>query len=442
MKTHKTRNWGLSILYILLFLAVFIPLLDTAAAPHHYGTELTETGTNDSAHTIFTNPGENSSTMMNISFATPVGTTAIVEVYEDMDTLRFPSEGVRCETFDSIYSQLKDGRNIYERHIFDKHDVVLRGLKPDTQYSYSIVTDSAGFKERSERHEFKTAGAKVWKAAIIGDFHHYSPMWSRLESAMGMLNVLDSVSGGFDWVLTTGDVSSWGGSYNFWTELSEQPAFQNYMWANVQGNHDHATRDKEKSDAFFRDSHAFPHNGYPGQEGVTYWFKYGDVLFLMLNNEAMRGPGHLEETKEWMEKVVHENPSKYIVVVEHSEWLIGTDGKTSNIARFHDLFDKLGVDLAISGNNHAYLRTYPVYEVAAVQPGEGTYYVVTPSSDNDRGRALNPLKANHDIIAQRWSEGKHTVGGMLMDVNDNRIVLTLYDRYGNVQDTFTAPARR
>ena len=110
--------------------------------------------------------------------------------------------------------------------------------------------------------------------------------------------------------------------------------------------------------------------------------------------------------------------------------------------RFRDIFDELGVDLAISGNNHAYLRTLPLRDREPVEPEDGTFYVVTSSSDNNRGRGLKNLVANEDIIAARWSEGATTVGGMLMDVDPNRIVMTLYDRYGDVQDTFTVPAKR
>lgn len=425
----------------LSILILLTPLLCAAGTTKRYGVGLPATGSDKVVHTIFTNPGEDASSSMNISFATPVGTKAVVEVTGAGKTRRYYSHGELCTTFDSISSKLYNGTNVYERHIFDKHVVNLTGLKPNTHYTYSVVADSAATTVYSETHSFKTAGSDSWKAAIIGDFHHYSPMWGRLDAAMGMLEVLDSVSGGFDWILSPGDMCAWGGSYNFWTELSEQPAFKNYMWATVQGNHDHMSRDNEKSDDFFRDSHGNPLNGYFGQEGVAYWFKYGDVLFFMLNNEAMRSRESLAPVFSWMEKVANENPLKYIIVVQHYEWLIGTDGSNSQLDRFRNVFDRMGLDLAISGNNHAYLRTYPLDERSSVEAEEGTFYVVTPSCDDNRGRSLKPIRANEDIIATRWSEGSQTVGGMIMDVNPERIIMTLYDRYGNVQDTFTIPSK-
>lgn len=418
----------------------------------------------NAASVIFTNPAEDCSTSMDISWLTAPGKICKIEVidqtdphtyiydYEEGDG-KYPNdepqavelgyadagaENVQKEY--SIAGSFKDKGNVGG---FEKHGYKLTNLKPDTDYSYRIaVYDKAtGKEEHSETRHFHTAGARAWKAAILGDFHHYAPEPGRLRSAMGMLDVLDNVSGGVDWVLSTGDECGWGGSLSFWNDLSQQPGFKNYMWAAVEGNHDHMDRYKDKTDDFFRDSHYFPLNGYKGQEGVSYWFKYGDVLFLMLNNEAML-TGGTQQPVEWMKSVVRANPSKYIVVVEHHQWLIGTDGSNGQLDRWRKAFDEMGVDLAISGHNHAYIRTYPLYDRQPVEPGKGTVYVVNSSSDNERGRKLGPIVANKNIIADRWSEGKHTVGGMVMDVNPERIAMTLYDREGHVEDTFTVPARR
>ena len=436
---------------------------------------LTANGSPQASNTIFTNPAPNCATSMDISWITLPGKLCKIELIDknDLHTYIFDyePEDVQlsndesnpieieakdapvgtilnadsiCNSFDHIRSKLADNRDIIESHQVERHGYRLSNLKPDTDYSYRILTydKKTGKKEHSETHHFHTAGAKAWKAAVLGDFHHYSPDPHRLASAMNMLNVLDSVGGGISWVLSTGDECAWGGSLNYWTELSEQPGFMNYMWAPVEGNHDSMDEDKDKTDAYFRDAHYFPLNGYPRQQGNSYWFRYGDVLFLMLNNEGMLKGGTFQPAVDWMEKVISENPSKYIVVVEHHQWLIGTDGSNGQLDRWYKVFDRLGVDLAISGHNHAYLRTYPLYDRQPVDAGKGTVYVVNSSSDDCRGRGLKSIKANADLIANRWSEGPHTVGGMLMDVNPQRIQMTLYDRYGKAQDSFKVPSRR
>ena len=452
---------------IWVFISLLLFTFKGKGAETYSETEvLTEYGSTRPAYAIYTNPAPDCSTNMNISWATPPGKKWMIEVTDESDGSAFVYEYddypewevlndslsngkryqfpyiYRCDTFNDIPSKLRDKTSVIEKHIFDKHGYELYDLEPDKDYSYRIITidENSGKEEYSDVYRFRTAGADSWKAAVIGDFHHYSPSWKRLESAMGMVDVLDSVAGGIDWVLSTGDQVAHGGSFNFWTELADQPNYKNYMWASVQGNHDNMASNKKTSDNFFRDSHFFPYNGYDGQGGIAYWFRYGDVLFIMLNNEDMHGDEGLEKAKEWLENVVEENPSKYIVVVSHYQWMLDRESPNCQLERFYDIFDRLGVDLAISGHNHVYRRTFPLKDKQAVEPGEGTYYVVNSSSDNDRGREMNKLGAP-DLIEKRWTEGPHTVGGMIMDVNPQRIEMTLYDRYGELKDHFTVPAK-
>lgn len=387
---------------------------------------------------------------MNVSWATDTMVfQTYIEYAAESDTawsrkrIVFPSETRLSTSFDSIHSKLADNSDVYERHTFKKQGATLTGLRPDTRYVYRVVSRRDGELVKTDRRSFKTAGADSWKAAVIGDYHHYSPLWSRLDNATDMVDVLDSVAGGVDWILSTGDQTAWGASYNYWTELAEQPMYKNFTWGSVEGNHDHWAREKKDySDAYYRDTHFNPMNGYVGQEGIVYWFKWGDVLFVMLNNEAMRNQETLRTALDWMEEVIKKNPARYIVVVEHYEWLIGTNGANSQLDRFAQTFDRLGVDLALSGNNHVYLRTFPLLNRQPVEPGKGTVYVVNSSSDNSRGRDLKPLEANEDIISKRWSEGPKTVGGMVLNVDPMRMVLTLYDRTGEAIDTVVIPARR
>ena len=98
--------------------------------------------------------------------------------------------------------------------------------------------------------------------------------------------------------------------------------------------------------------------------------------------------------------------------------------------------------IKLTNVNTSQRRVFTRSDSAFIAPREDIFFVVTPSSDNNRGRDLKPVTANKDIIAKRWSEGSKTVGGMLMDVNPERIVMSLYDRNGIEQDSFTVPAKR
>lgn len=437
------------IISLLLLSTALLP----AAARERYGTGLDSLGSREPAYTIFTAVGEDASHQASISWAGAPGAAGQFVRYTTADDTAFthartaaPGTVVRCNVYDSVFSKLADNTDVYERHVFDKYGVTLSALQPSTDYIYTVSAPAAdGSLWTSAPRRFRTAPGpdSSWRAAVIGDYHHYSPLWSRIDHAMGMINTLDSVAGGVDWILSTGDQCAWGGSYNYWTELSEQPEYKNYMWAPVQGNHDHMNRQNGRTDDYFRYAWQLPGNGYDGQKGVCYWFRYGDVLFLMLNNEAMRNKETLDKARKWIEQVVKANPSRYIVAVEHYEWIIATDGSDSQLERFADLFTRLGVDLAISGNNHAYLRTFPLNNTSVAAPGQpSTVYVVASSSDNGRGRALKDLVGHQDVIDRRWSEGPHTVGGLILDVNPERMILTLHDRTGAPVDSATIPAAR
>ena len=292
-------------------------------------------------------------------------------------------------------------------------------------------------------YTFKTAGAKEWSACIISDFHNYSPIPGRLEAADKMIGKIKEYDPSMDWVLHLGDICAWGGSYSFWKNLYGMQWFRDYMWAGVNGNHDNMSRKYELTNEYFRNSAAYPLNGYPGEMGVCYWFKYGEALFIMLNNESMRTQEGLEAAQEWFKSVIKSNPSKYIIVCEHYQWFFGTDGADSQIARWSQLFDKYGVDQALAGNNHIYVRTNALYNKEETDGSRGTVYIQTPSSDNERGQAMKPeLTHNKEIIKCRWTEGPKTVGAMSLKVFPTHIELALLDRNGTVIDTATVKAKR
>ena len=101
----------------------------------------------------------------------------------------------------------------------------------------------------------------------------------------------------------------------------------------------------------------------------------------------------------------------------------------------------MGVDLALAGNNHIYVRTDAVYQGVTTNGSTGTVYLQTPSSDNARGRTISTLRDNQDLIKRRWTEGKNTIGALSMEVNPQRILLTLLNRYGEVVDTVSVKAK-
>ena len=399
-------------------------------------------------HSISTCPGEDCSNEMIISWGadTSVQSWLLWSKASDKGWRRAKRENpiwYRTEIYNGKSSKRANNENFFEEVIFNKCRVKLSGLEPNTTYKYMIISSPAGRGTSTGAYTFKTAGAKEWSACIISDFHNYSPIPGRLEAADKMIGKIKEYDPSMDWVLHLGDICAWGGSYSFWKNLYGMQWFKDYMWAGVNGNHDNMSRKYELTNEYFRNSAAYPLNGYPGEMGVCYWFKYGEALFIMLNNESMRTQEGLEDAQEWFKSVIKSNPSKYIIVCEHYQWFFGTDGADSQIARWGKLFDEFGVDLALAGNNHIYVRTNALYNKEETDGSRGTVYIQTPSSDNERGQAMKPeLTQNKEIIKCRWTEGPKTVGAMSIKVFPTHIELALLDRNGTVIDTATVKAKR
>ncbi len=423
---------------------------------------------------IVTCPGENSDNQMNISFGTDTGVIVkSIRLYKvkrknavkkaqrkysnllkEIRTITVDNSDRRlCNVFDSIYSKAADGSNFYEKAVFHKFDINIDGLKKNTEYAYIIDAERASGEKneageflrkdiRTPVHYFKTSGSKKWNACVISDYHCYPPLGGRLAAAMRMVDTINAYKP-IDWVLSLGDLCAWGGSYSFWTGMYEEPQFERYMWSELNGNHDNMTRQYRLSNEFFRNATANPYNGYEGEMGVCYWFKYNDALFIILNNESMRDSAGLEKARDWAEGVLKSVPARYRIVCEHYQWFYGTEGQTSQYERWHDIFDRYKVDLALGANNHIYVRSYALKDGKATDGRSGTVYIQTPSCDNERGQQpYKALKENQDKIAFRWNEGPKTVGAMHMEVNPKSLTLRLMDRTGNVVDSVVIPSKQ
>lgn len=395
-------------------------------------------------YTVIANPGENACRSIRINWHTDTDdgksyctfTKRNDTNWDGAATVRAQQE--LCTAYYNQPSKTPDGKDFCEDARFLRNTATLAGLEPGTEYMYRVG-------DGSEIRYFKTAPANGhWTAGIISDFHAYTPLPKRVESAMGMIAELERQNGGeFDIMLHAGDICAWGGSYSFWRDLYGQSYFSKYVWAGVNGNHDNMDRKSLRlSNEYFRYANNNPQNGYDGQTGVCYHFKYGNALFIMLNNESMRSEEGLAAAQEWVRKTIRRNPSRFVIVMEHYQWFFGNNGKTSQYGRWHSLFDECGVDLAIAGNNHIYARTNAVFHGKETDGSRGTVYLQTTSSDNGRGRDLEEWTDNKDLIKFRWTEGAHTVSAVILDADDDKLRLTLYDRNGTALDSVTVKAKK
>lgn len=423
---------------------IFITAFSLCIAISAFGRDNREAASTGE-YTVIANPGEDAAHSARINWHSDLGANMSKIYYTTADDSTWTNsrraQGWQevCTAYNGHSSKNPAGQDIFEDARFIRNTVELRDLNPDTEYIYRFSTD-----KNSTMRRFRTAPLSGnWSAAIISDFHAYTPLPKRVDAAMSMLDTLEARNGGdFNLILHVGDICAWGGSYSFWRDLYTRPQFAKYTWAGVNGNHDNMDRkSKRLSNDYFHFANNNPNNGYGNERGVCYYFKWNNTLFIMLNSEAMRSDDGLAEAQKWVKDVIKDNPAKYVVVMEHYQWFFATNGRTSQYERWCKVFDECGVDLAIGGNNHIYARTNAIYDGRETDGSKGTVYLQTASSDNERGQALQEWTDNKDMIKFRWSEGPKTVGGILLKADDAKLRLTMYDREGRELDSVEVLAK-
>jgi len=397
---------------------------------------------------ITCSPGEDASVEMNIGWHTDLQYTESCVIYTTKDDVNWTNQKkvkgtyVKEDCFNGLETKNSSNKFYTQNEIFLDYHATLTDLQPNTEYMYKV-----GQNVYSDVQYFKTAGSNSFSFAWISDFHAEAWLPNYMRNAMNMIKTLDEYNNGFDFIFSTGDEVNWGASYNYWNDLFNEPYHKNYMWANLMGNHDYMNYQSTNSkNDYFRSVHAYPENGYEGEEGVCYYFKYSNCLFITMNNETQTTDAEVKKAQDWFEEVVQSNPAQYIIVAQHYQWFNGVNGKTNSTkgyGRWKDLFDKYQVDLALAGNNHVYVRSHLLYQdKLSTDYHYGTTYIQAPSSDNDRGQAMEDLQYNQDWIAYRFSEGGKTIGGCVVNVTEEGIKVELLNRAGQVLDTANIKARR
>lgn len=395
-----------------LFLALLIPAKLYAASD---------------ARLILASPGENGNSEINISWHMDESKKEGKIIYALYSDINWEN----AITVNGTYEL----NTIFPGKTFNHYKVSLKGLNPNTKYKYKV-----GEETFSEEQYFKT-GSNKFSFAVVGDWHTHLPLPGRLTAVTNLIDQMTRLERNISMIFSVGDETSYGNVYDSWLASNSQVHFKNYLKASTIGNHDYWTQSNQDMESFnfFRDVHYFPHNGYEAQEGVSYYFKYGKVLFIVLNSYDVCVKGSIKG-RNWARDVIKNNPSDFVIVSMHYNWFDGTNGNAYQYNSWKDFFDANDVDLALSGHNHVYVRTHRLYE-GVRNTKKGTMYIQTPSSDNDRGRTMADTYNNQNLIAYRFTEGARTVGGVIVDVSETEIKTRLVDRNGRVLDEATISKR-
>lgn len=319
------------------------------------------------------------------------------------------------------------------------HTVKLRSLESATRYAYR-VGDSANW---SEWHHVTTAS----KAAASGEVEPFEflyfgdaqnavrALWSRVRREAHA----EAPRAAF--ALHAGDLINNQKSDAEWGEWHGAAGWLNATVPTVAvpGNHEYHVVDlKPTVSAHWRPQFSFPTNGLKGLEETSYWFNYQGARFVALNSNERQ-----EEQAEWLDRLLTDEPkTQWTIVTFHHPIFSAAKNRDNPTLRamWKAVFDKHGVDLALTGHDHTYARSGlggPTDSelVGTENVGEGlrgkvgkTVYVVSVS-----GPKMYPL-------GDAWEVSRNASGLQLyqvIGVDQDAIRYQAFSAAGDLYDAFT-----
>jgi acid phosphatase type 7 len=307
------------------------------------------------------------------------------------------------------------------------HAVRLQGLRPATTYRYTVEACSTVYGPR----RFTTApvpGTPRVHFAAVGDFGTGGGAQRDVTRAM--------LAARPELLLTLGDNAYAEGSEEEVQRhlflpmadlLAEVPLFGSL------GNHEYVTDQGQP----YLDALHLP-TSVPGGERY-YSFDWGHVHFVALDSSCAIGLASpercsLAEQRAWVEQDLAASQAAWkVVFFHHPPWSSGKHTSHLTMRReFVPLFEKHGVDLVLTGHDHNYERTRPMWGDAVAPAGvRGITYVVVGSG----GASLRGWNSSQPAWSLVRDNDAH--GYLDVRVEGGTLTARLLTPEGRAVDTFT-----
>ncbi len=301
-----------------------------------------------------------------------------------------------------------------------RHTATLRELEPDTEYVYAVGDGSN--EGWSEIKEFKTApdGNEPFSFFYMGDAQNGLERWGSLIQKSYIAHP-DAA-----FYVMAGDLVNRGAHRDDWDTYFEnaEGVLDHRQIVPCPGNHEYHGGDCE----LYLEHFSLPLNGSKNiTEEKSYVVEYSNAVFIVLDSNL-----EPETQTEWLEEQLKNTEKTWkFVVYHHPAYSSGARRDNPEIRKlWGDLFDKYHVDVALQGHDHAYLRTYPMYDQKRVETAaDGTIYIVSVSGTKfyDQG----------DFDYTEFGMTKVSTYQVLdILIHGDKLVYRAYDQEGNVRDDF------
>ncbi len=254
--------------------------------------------------------------------------------------------------------------NIYRLH--------LEGLSSDRLYQYRICE----FGVCSSWKAFSLPNPAGFSFIFAADSQSNSLNEAHILNRL--LTAAIDVAPASSFVLMSGDIVERGANSQMWDWFFETTkTLGSLPFLMTTGNHDYydAAGDWANNDSFEQNI-PHPDNGISNYS--SYYVKIGTTLIVML--DAVNSTFGVDQ-QTWLVSVIEANAAEFIIVATHYS-AYGTYHETTSSgfrASWTSTFEDLGVNLVISGHDHLYTRTAPMYQGATVDQA-GVIYLTGGSA--------------------------------------------------------------
>lgn len=227
---------------------------------------------------------------------------------------------------------------------------------------------------------------------------------------------------GAELILSAGDQVNDGFSTLQYNALFSSDTLSEIPFAPTAGNHDF---------------YSLLFGRYFGNSGVAstgnnYYFSYGNAVFIVLDSNNIIPVIH--------QKTINDAISAYpdaawrVVMLHHGAYSAGADEFTNKIctSMIKGYFDTYDIDLVLSGHNHFYSRTYPVYdgEISSI----GSVYFEGGSASGSKCGSYDYVNPEYIVHSVTLTEASYSIMYFGEDTIEINSYLTDSDE---IFDTFT-----
>ncbi len=320
------------------------------------------------------------------------------------------------------------------------------GLQPDTEYVYRFST---GYSY-SQVYHFSTRHTDTYNFIFVGD-PQIGSSGARNRDSRGWNATLEMALSTFpdtSFILCAGDQVESEYKEEQYESFFAPEILTSVPYAPTIGNHDVWY---SYADHFNTPNESETYG--KSMAGNDYWFTYGKTLFIDLNTNAFDIEDHDAFIGEAIAAAGDDIIWK-ILVFHHSVYSSGSHSQEPIILSWRKylvpMIDKYDIDVALSGHDHCYTRTYQMLggvaqtgdETTVINP-IGTVYVTMATSSGSQFYDLH--KGDMDYCAVRWQEYEAIYANV--EVTDTSFSITVYksadntiiDQYTIIKDDTLVP---